>query len=354
MILPPSDPQFTGRGFDPAAALRATHPAVPAPTELCAAQHAFLERTRALVSSDEAAQARAEIAATRARWAVRGTAIAHDATSWDAERALARRQLQTRLAAVLAGYAELRKAQRSHFAALFTKAQLPLPALDPHVVLPADPELTQYRSPFSLERRGPLSAGWLNTMQVQDRSFARREIGHLVVDADLSVDPDATWGLNELFGLVPLHQAWLSVACGTVFTPASNGRLMIAAALHNFYSRVNLSLRDEWGLSEGAVSAEVTLFIAALRPDGGEVLHSLVSARALSSDGDDANGELPDIEQRAFNLLAATETAFRAGESVMVLAGVSVRSASALNDMRASVRPLLWWGLDELRIGVIT
>ena len=66
MILPPSDPQFTGRGFDPAAALRATHPAVPAPTELCAAQHAFLERTRALVSSDEAAQARAEIAATRA------------------------------------------------------------------------------------------------------------------------------------------------------------------------------------------------------------------------------------------------------------------------------------------------
>ena len=202
---------------------------MPAPTELCAAQHAFLERTRALVSSDEAAQARAEIAATRARWAVRGTAIAHDATSWDAERALARRQLQTRLAAVLAGYAELRKAQRSHFAALFTKAQLPLPALDPHVVLPADPELIQYRSPFSLERRGPLSAGWLNTMQVQDRSFARREIGHLVVDADLSVNPDATWGLNELFGLVPLHQAWLSVACGTVFTPASTGRLMIAA-----------------------------------------------------------------------------------------------------------------------------
>ena len=36
-----------------------------------------------------------------------------------------------------------------------------------------------------------------------------------------------------------------------------------------------------------------------------------------------------------------------------LLAGVSVRSASALNDMRASVRPLLWWGLDELRIGVI-
>lgn len=354
MALPPSNPQFTGGRFDALAGLRSSEPAGPPPTELFAAHYAFLEQTHRLVSRAEAKKARAIIDDARAQWSAKGTATAHDAKTWDKERTHARRQLQKRLEELLPRSAEIRKAQRTHLGALFARARPELPVLDLSVSLPADPELTPYRPPFSLERLGPLSAGWSDTMQKVDRSFARREIGHLVVDADLSVDPDATWGWDELFDLVPLHAAWLSAACGTVYTPATDGRLMIFAALRNFYSRITLSLRDEWGLSDGTVGTEATVFIAALRPNGGEVLHSLVSERTLTSDGDDVSIELPDIEQRVFNLLAATETSFKAGEAVSVLAGVSVRSSSALNDMRAYVRPLLWWGLDELRIGVVT
>ena len=78
-----------------------------------------------------------------------------------------------------------------------------------------------------------------------------------------------------------------------------------------------------------------------------------VGTDTLDSDGDNISVSLPDIEQQVFRLLGSTEGSFETGETVFVLAGANLAAGSALNDMEAHVRTLMWWSLDELGIAVV-
>jgi hypothetical protein len=307
-----------------------------------------------LASDDQVKAARTAIETARKEWAVVGSEAARDGKRWDSERVLARRSLQERLMEVVPRFGEIRTLQHAHLNAVFDKARLRPPILET-VVAPDEPAPSVFRVPFGLERLGTLLpiSGFVDTMDIVDRSFVRQEIGHLVVDADLAANPGAVFGLNEWFDILPLDHSSVSAACGSAYTVPQDGRLLVTASLRNFYSRVTLALRDEWGFSSGSLAVDATIFIAVLRPDGGVVLHSHLAERTLTSDGDDLSGELPDIDQRNFNLVAATEGSFEAGETVFVLAGTSVSASSALNDMEAHVRALLWWTLEELTIRVV-
>jgi hypothetical protein len=290
------------------------------------------------------------IETARKEWAVAGSLAAHDAKRWDSARVLARRSLQERLMEVVPHYAKIRTLQHAHLDALLDKARLRLPVLDV-VVTPDEPPPSVFHIPFGLERLGAVTLD--DNMDIADRSFVRREIGHLIVDADLAADPGAVFGFNEWFGVLPLNHGSVSAACGSAYTVPQDGRLLVTARLRNLYSRVTVALRDEWGFSSGRLGVDATIFIAVLQPGGGVMLHSQLAERSLNSGGDDLSGELPDIEQRDFSLLTATEGSFEAGETVFVLAGTSARAGSALNDMEAHVRAVLWWTLEELTIRVV-
>ena len=265
-------------------------------------------------------------------------------------RVLARRSLQERLREVVPNYARIRRLQHAHLDTLLDNAR-PQPAILDPVVAPDEPRPSVFHVPFGLERLGTVTLA--DNMDITDRSFVRREIGHLIVDADLVADPGGVSGLNELFGLLPLNHGSVSAACGSAYTLPQDGRLLVTARLRNLYSRVTLALRDEWGFSSGRLGVSVTIFIAVLRAGSGVILHSRLAERSLSSGGDDVSRDLPDIEQRDFSLLAATEGRFEAGETVFILAGTSATAGSALNDMEAHVRALLWWTLEELTVRVV-
>lgn len=312
----------------------------------------YRRRMGELVSDEQRAEVRAIITEARAERDRTGRLSIGDAQRWDAERVRGRAALQDAIGKVVPGYRKLRKLQLSGVQTVAELARVPRPIFEP-VVLPADPMPAVYSPPFALDRLGPLDQDVVYDMDLADRSFVRPEIGHLVLDADLAADPGSVWGLNEWFGIIPPNAGCVSAACGTSFTMPEEGRLQVTATLRNAYSRTTLSLTDEWGSSSGSLSVDATIFIAVLQPGGGEVLHNLVAARRLESDGDDKSALLPDIDQQPFNLLGNTEARFRSGESVFVLAGVFVAAGSVLNDMQIQVRTLMWWVLDELGIAVV-
>lgn len=320
------------------------------PAQLWQTQLAFRDQVLRLTTADQLDAARATIEDAKRRSRELRAAAGGDGHAWRSARARLRNSLQKELAKDLPKYEEIRKLQRDHLQALAATVQARPPLLDP-VIAPADPIASVFRPPFN--QQSLISPdGVFNTMQIADRSFARREIGHLVVDADLDADPGAVWGLNEWFGVLPIDGGVAAASCGVAFSVPEAGRLRITATLRNFYSRASQALRDEWGFSSGSLTTQLTLFLAVLRPDGGEIFHSLLAADTLESDGDDVTEQLPLIEQDSFQVAATTQGGFEAGEVVSVLAGVQALAGSTLNDMTAHVNVLLWWGLQELTVAV--
>lgn len=310
----------------------------------------YQHRLRKLATEKQIAEARAAIREARASWAAGGR-LSADGDRWDAERARRRAALRKQLEKIVPEFAGLRALQVEGARAVAERARLRHPVYEP-VVAPADPTPTIYRPPFTQDRLGPLD-DLVHNMEVVDRSFVRPEIGHLIVDADLTADPPGIWGFDEWFGIIPPDHGCVSAACGTAFTMPEDGRVQVTAALRNLYSRTTLAITDEWGSSWGSLSVDATTFVAVLGLERSEVLHSTVSGRTLESDGDDKSALLPDVDQQLFRLLGNTEGRFRAGESVFVLAGLYVGAGSELNDMEIHVRTLMWWALEELGIAVV-
>lgn len=320
------------------------------PAQLWQAQLAFRDQVLRLATVDQLDAARAAIEDAQRRSRDLRTAAGGDGSAWRSARAKLRRSLEKELRETLPKYQEFRQLQRDYLHRVAKSVDVRPPLLEP-VVAPADPTASVFHPPF--HQQSLISPDDVhNTMQITDRSFARREIGHLVVDADLDADPGAVWGLNEWFGLLPIDGGAVAASCGVAFSVPEAGRLRVTATLRNFYSRASQALRDEWGFSSGRVSTRLTLFVAVLRPDGGEVFHSLLAADTLDSDGDDITEQLPLIEQDSFEAAATTEGGYEAGEVVSVLAGVQALAGSTLNDMTAHVNVLMWWGLQELTVAV--
>lgn len=353
MSLPPVHP---GIGRCPDDVLQRLGRVAPRPwaTPLWATQELFGQRARDLVTADAQEAARRAIETARRAWAGSSGAAAPDGERWDAARAQARQRLAGELVALVPPFDAVRRLQETHLDAVF-EAVRPRAELPDAVLVPDEPPADVIRPPFALERLGTLAplTGAVETMEVVDRSFARREIGHLVVDADLAADPGAVFGLNAWFDLLPLDTGSVSAACGTAYALRRAGRLLVTARLRPFHSRVSLSLRDEWGFSSGRLGVGATMFIAVIPPSGGELFERPLAARSLRSDGDDRHDVLPDIEPAPVELAAVTARGFAEGETVFVLAGVALAAGSALNDMEAHVRALLWAGLEELTIRVV-
>ena len=353
MPLPPQNPEVPGASYSPLSRMRPTRTGAHLVTEaeLWATLTDYRQRTAKLISDDQLAKARSAIRQARTDWAAASARFIGDADRWDAERRRRRESLQKQLHGIVPEFGQLRELQAAGTRAVAERAHLAHPVFEP-VIMPADPEPTVHRPPFAQDRLGPLDE-WAHNMAVADRSFVRREIGHLIVDADLTADPGGVFGFAEWFGIIPPDHGCVSAACGTAFTMPEAGRLQVTATLRNLYNRTTLSITDEWGSSWGSLWVDATIFVAVLRPDGGEVLHSLLADRKLESDGDDKTALLPAIDQQVFRLLGNTEGRFGAGESVFVLAGVFLDASSALNDMEAHVRTLMWWVLEELGIAVV-
>lgn len=353
MPLPPPRPRDAGDAVSPLSRLKPppTRAQQVAAAAACDVAAQYRDRLRGMVDDEQIERAGAVIERARAGWRAAGNRSVGDADRWDADRARHRTDLHLQLREAIPELGKVRAVQAKATRVLAERTHVTLPVFEP-VIAPADPVPTLYRPPFAQDRLGTLDDRG-HSMDVVDRSFVRREIGHLVVDADLAARPGSTWGFNELFGLLPIDHGCVSAACGTAFTMPQDGRVQVTAALRNLYSRTTMSVTDRWGFSSGSLTVEGTVFIAVLRLDGGEVLHSVLTSRTLTSDGDDKSALLPDIEQQVFRLLANTESRFSAGETLFVLAGVYAAAGSVLNDMVADVRTLMWWVLEELGIAVV-
>ena len=353
-MLPPPHPNLLRTDADPLSRCRPVFPpgAGKRTAELWAADAEFRQRFHRLVSDDELQRAGSAIEEARKQWAAVSGDAALNGKRWDSLRADARRSLETQLTEIVPHYAEVRALQRTHLRKLI--ADLPRPPYVTPIVAPDVSPATLFTAPFGLARTGTVSTWWVESMDIVDRSFVRRDIGQLFVDADLAADPGSVWESPLTDDLVPLDSGSVSAAAGSAYTLPQAGQLLVTASLRNIYSRVTLRLRDEWGFSSGEMRADVSIFLAVLRPQGGEFIHSLLAARNLDSDGDSVSAELPDIDQRTFPIRTLSTDSFEAGESVFVLAGVCVRTGSALNDMEAHTRALLWWVLQELTVLVVS
>ena len=354
MALPPPNPALNCDVCSTLSRIRVprTDARLAAEAKMWATLNEYTNRMREVVTDEQIAEVRATIARARSDWAAASTRTIGNAERWDADRLRHRESLQKAILNIVPEYRQLRELQTAGGKAVAQHAGVQFPPFEP-VVFPADPVPVVHHPPFSQSRLGPLDLVAVNTMNIADRSFVLRDIGHIILDADLTANPGGIWGFNEWFGIIPPDNGSVSAACGTAFTVPADGRLQVTATLRNLYSRTNLSITDEWGSSWGSLSVSATFFVAMLRPDGGEVLHSTLSGRRLESDGDNKSDILPDIEQRDFRLLGNTEGRFEAGESVSVLAGVAVGAGSILNDMKIHVRTLMWWVLEELGVAVV-
>lgn len=347
-MLPPTR-QWPVASIDPwAKLLRGPWPrGAEIAAEVWRAHLAFQDAVRGMVSVDQVYAARDVVEQAERKWAKVAGRLAVDGDQWGVTRAQTRLDMEEHLRRVLSSYEQVLGALAVHQQVLVDLVRERPPLIGP-VVSPADPAQV-FRVPFGLDSASEPGEQF-DTMDIADRSFASREIGHLIVDADLRSDTGGTWGLNALFGILPVVNGTVGASCGASVPVTGNGRLRVTATLQNFYSRVHLALRDEWGFSSGRLVVDVTAFIAVLRPDGGETIHRLLATGGLVSHGSELAGQLPEIEQAEVRLEAITEGGFSVGETVTVLAGVCVAAGSVLNDMESDVRALLWWGLTDLSV----
>lgn len=305
-----------------------------------------------LLSRSAFKRAAAIIAEAKREWFPASFTACGHADRWDARRDAARAGLRRKLARAVPRYRDIRGRQRGHqreLEKLLARWRAPIPPLV-GVLAPDDPpDATVFRPPFPLVD----SHAWRDQdehIQITDRSFVLPETGQLIVDADFDNDEDTAFS-DGLLGLLYPNSAGVVASCGVAYTVPRTGPLRVTAELKNFYNHTTMSLRDNWGFSSGTLYCDYYLFAAVLRPSRESLGYQLLFEKALTSDGDDTSGVMPDIDQEApLALDVTTDDSFAAGEPVWVMVGSAVGVYSMLDDMHSHVRTLLWWQVNRITV----
>jgi hypothetical protein len=186
-----------------------------------------------------------------------------------------------------------------------------------------------------------------------DTSFVNQGAGNLVNNIVVNQDED-TPAIIGLYGLIRAETSTSLTSCGVNITVPRDGRLQVNANVRNYYNKAVLSLRDNFGFSDGRVDLQVNLFIDVIR--GREVIHlpTAMLTSTLTSDGDDVSKTVTDIDNSMlFQLEGVTEESFGAGERLQVMIGSEVTVSSKLDDMESQVSATYYWQVRKLFVGIV-
>jgi len=292
------------------------------------------------------------VAKAKAEWQAANLRSSGEATEWEARRQAVRRKLERSLARELPRFREVRRSQSASakkFSNWLARLRLRFPV---GVLAPDEPgEPAIYRAPFPLHDVRVV-LGPEDHIDVTDRSFTLPETGQLIIDSEFDNDEHTSFS-DGLWGLLYLNGAEVMVSCGVPHRVPRDGRIRIDAELRNFYNHGTLSLKDNWGFSNGVLVCSSFLFGSVIRPSRESLHRQSIVMLKLESDGDNKSDVMPDIEQTVHRLSLETEETFAAGENVWVMVGVSVDVFSKLDDMHSHVRALQWWQLDQIAVSTI-
>jgi hypothetical protein len=267
----------------------------------------------------------------------------------------ARNKLERRFARELGGYRQWRTIQKAHLRAQSKASQgtlavcrFPGANIDWGDVVAVDPGAGQtFVAPFTTFDVQMIDTGGF---VVEDNSFAKPDIGHLV--NNFAFDQDESTGIGAgLLGLLPIANATSMVSCGAGFAVPSAGRLKVGAVLRNFYNKLVFSVEDKFGFSSADVWVSVLLLVAVVRGTRVEYLTKDLQSTEVTSDGDDVHYAQSDLDTTTpYSISVETQTRYDANESVLVLAGSEVLMGTKLDDMHCKLNAVLWWKLEKLVI----
>jgi hypothetical protein len=218
------------------------------------------------------------------------------------------------------------------------------------VLPPHDGDFYEFTPPYSVEDSPVIDDEDVN---VDDRSLTVAQQGYLVNRIHYAQEDDPLV-ITDIYGFNWFGRYTSTVACGVNFTTPAAGRLRIRATVQNFFSNIVVALRNEFGLSEGAISVDVRLVIDVIRPNETiELATTLLTSGYDSPGGAEATYQFPPIDNTMPQVFeATTEQTFAANTGLQILAGTQVFIFSQIDDMRAYADVNLGWQLQKMVVSV--
>lgn len=184
-------------------------------------------------------------------------------------------------------------------------------------------------------------------------SLALPRIGHVLNNLHVSLD-EHTSILNGIFGLDGLAFVINRAGCGFNFTVPRRGRLRIITELQHFFTRIRLTLSDNFGFSSGEVSGSSLIYINIIRGAKVVELAQTMVFDGLISHGSDLTTVLPSPKiGTIFTFNVTTEEIFEAGTDLQIIAGCQFRSGATVDDMEAIADALLWHKVRRIAVEVV-
>ncbi len=305
-----------------------------------------------MVSKADLRRVAALAAEAKAGWHADNLRAPADAAEWEARRQAVRLKLDRALSRAVPRYRAVRRLQSVASRRFSDWLKRLRPKNQGTVIAPDVPaDASIFRAPFPLyDSRVVLGPEF--HIEVTDRSFTLPDSGQLIIDAEYDNDEHTSFS-DGLWGLLYLNGAEVMASCGVPYRMPREGPIRIDAEIRNFYNHATLSLKDNWGFSEGELTCSYHLFGSVIRPARESIQRQLLVTQQIDSGGDNKSAVMADIEQTTHRLSVQTEATFPAGESVWIMAGASVYVFSRLDDMQSRVRALQWWQVDQIAVSTI-
>jgi hypothetical protein len=316
---------------------------------------AYQLKAKKLLTKTELREATTTVKRLRHEYQASNLKLGSDAAKWEANKASYRNRVRQFFTRSLPKYREvmaLAQAAREEFQKLLP-AELHRVAPGVSLNLGDLPTFELTAQTFSPEF--PLFDLWLEDYfhDARDHSAAYPSIGHVINNLHFEHDAD-TSVLNGIFGLYDVASVWSRVGCGFNYTVTATGRLRIVASLQNFYTRVSMSLEDNFGFSSGILYTAANLYVDLVRGSEITTLHQTVVEKIIKSDGDDNSATLPSIDDTAPLIFdVTTDETFQAGAALQIVAGSEFICDANLDDMKASVDALLWYRINSITVDVV-
>jgi len=132
------------------------------------------------------------------------------------------------------------------------------------------------------------------------------------------------------------------------------GILEVVVVAQNTRSRLEASIEDNFGWSEGRVEMNAGLYLNVLHPNNIEINELVLTKLSLSTGGDDVHKSQNNLQSSSpFRVTLRSTGAVAQGETVQLLVGSLVTSLTYLDDMTANQNLLVSWQIKEIFVRVI-
>jgi len=319
---------------------------------------AFRQEFRKLISKTDLRVAAEIIARATQEWKRSNLKLGGEAAKWHANKSRFRKLVARELERAISGYPKWQQLAQSHRREHQKLSKANLAVLNDknvHVdfgdVLPPDiGTVMHFTPPFSVHDVHNIPHP---NAVAEDASFAVPANGHVINNIAYKQEDDGPiftdiWGIDW----PALYRS--SAACGTNYTTPVMGRIKIDARIQNFHSRASIELEDCFGFSQSEAELRVMLFIAIDSPNAVIEATRVILSDGYNSFGSDEIYSVPALDSSVpYVVSTTTNEVFPANTGMRILAGAKVQILSEVDDMKAYVKILHWWQVQQIDVQVV-